>query len=295
MKKILFIFWLCFINLTQAQESFSVYFDSNKFELNKLEINKLDAWMKQNHEVKIVGANGFCDEDGSMGLNDTLAQKRIDFVYRYMQSKIVFRADFKTRNFGKLHQLSKIKAQNRRVTLYYILAKDLDKEDEILGVKKEILKIIKKKIKFPEKLSFETPNGSKTEMQMDTLFMKKINEAAIGEKLKIENLNFIINTFAIVAESRVKLYEILYVLQNNPDLKIEIQGHICCMPSDKQDLSTQRAKAIYQFLVANNIPKSQLSYKGFGSTKPIFSIPETHETERAANRRVEIEILDNRP
>ncbi|OXA72079.1 cell envelope biogenesis protein OmpA [Flavobacterium branchiophilum NBRC 15030 = ATCC 35035] len=295
MKKILCFMWMCFGVVVHAQESFSVYFDSNQYMLNVLEIKKLDAWMQQNHEVKIVGTNGFCDEDGSTGLNDTLAQKRIDFVYRYMQSKIKFRADFKTRNFGKLHQLSKIKAQNRRVTLYYILAKDLDKENDILGIKKEEVPLIKKKIQFPEKLMFENPNGSKTEMAMDTLFMKKINEAQVGEKLKIENLNFIINTFAVVNESRVKLYEILFVIQNNPQLKIEIQGHICCMPSDKQDLSTQRAKAIYQFLVANNIPKSQLSYKGFGSTKPIFSIPETHETERAANRRVEIEILDNRP
>jgi outer membrane protein OmpA-like peptidoglycan-associated protein len=80
------------------------------------------------------------------------------------------------------------------------------------------------------------------------------------------------------------------VLTNNPNLKIEIQGHLCCMTTDRLDLSTQRAKAIYNFLVKNNIAKERLTYKGFGSSKPIYPLPEKDEKERAANRRIEIEI-----
>ena len=41
------------------------------------------------------------------------------------------------------------------------------------------------------------------------------------------------------------------------------------------------------------IPKSRLSYQGFGSTQPIFPLPEKNEAERAANRRVEILITEN--
>jgi outer membrane protein OmpA-like peptidoglycan-associated protein len=123
--------------------------------------------------------------------------------------------------------------------------------------------------------------------------MNKVNKAKAGEKLKIENLNFIINTFAVVPESRGKMYELLLVLQNNSQLKIEIQGHLCCMPNDRLDLSTQRAKAIYNFLVSNQIYPARLSYKGFGSTQPIYPIPEKNEAERAANRRVEILIVEN--
>jgi flagellar motor protein MotB len=65
------------------------------------------------------------------------------------------------------------------------------------------------------------------------------------------------------------------------------------MPNDRLDLSTQRAKAIYSFLVANEIYPGRLSYKGFGSTQPIYSLPEKDEKERAANRRVEILIVQN--
>ena len=89
------------------------------------------------------------------------------------------------------------------------------------------------------------------------------------------------------------MYELLTVLQLNPTLKIQIQGHLCCNVVDKKDLSGQRAKAIYNFLVANEVSKSRLSHVGFGGTKALFPIPEKSESERAANRRVEILIIQN--
>jgi outer membrane protein OmpA-like peptidoglycan-associated protein len=123
--------------------------------------------------------------------------------------------------------------------------------------------------------------------------MRKVNTAKAGEKLTIQNLEFQLNTFAVVPQSRARLFELLLVMQNNPDLKIEIHGHLCCQPVDRVDLSTKRAKAVYGFLVANDIDKTRLSYKGFGSTQPIYALPEKNDAERAANRRVEILIVEN--
>lgn len=277
-----------------AQEKLTVYFDSNKFELSSLENTKLNSWISGNKNNKIVAIHGFTDEDGTNGFNDTLAQKRVNFIFNTVKNQIKIREDFKTRSFGENFTQSKDKAENRRVIIYYILEKDLPREDEILGIKKEIVEAKPKpEIVYPEKLVFENPNGTKSEFKLDTTFMKKVGEAKAGEKLKIDNLNFIINTFAVVPESRGKLYELLLVLQKNPSLKIEIQGHLCCMPVDRTDLSTQRAKAIYNFLLNHDIPKDRLSYKGFGSSMPIYSLPEKDEQERAANRRVEILIVEN--
>lgn len=277
-----------------AQEQFSVYFDSNKFEVTTKEKETLNQWILENGKSKIVAINGFTDEDGTTTSNDTLAQKRVDFILKTIKDKVKIREDFKTRSFGELHLHSKVKAENRKVTIFYLLEKDLVREDEILGIKNEIpIEIPKKEIVYPEKLVFENPNGTKSEYKLDRAFMKKVGDSQVGEKLKIENLNFMINTFIVVNESRGKLYELLLVLQKNPNLKIEIQGHLCCMPVDRTDLSTQRAKAIHNFLVSNKIDKTRLSYKGFGSTLPIHSLPEKDETQRAANRRVEILIVEN--
>ena len=277
-----------------AQEQFTLYFESNKFELNSKENEKLNAWISDNKNNKIVAIHGFTDEDGTNGFNDTLAQKRVNCIFNSVKNQIKIREDFKTRSFGESFNQFNDKAENRRVNIYYILEKNIVREDEILGIKKEIVEDKPKpEIFYPEKLVFENPNGTKSEFKLDRAFMKKVGEAKTGEKLKIDNLNFVINTFGVVQESRGKLYELLLVLQKNPSLKIEIQGHLCCMPVDRTDLSTQRAKAIYNFLIANDVSLARLSYKGFGSSDPIYPLPEKDEKERAANRRVEILIVEN--
>ena len=295
LRKIATVYILFITANLLAQEQVSIYFDSNKFELTKKEQNKLNQWILANNNNKIVAIHGYTDEDGTSGFNDTLAQKRVDFIFQNIKDQIKIREDFKTLSFGEKFHQSENKAENRKVTIYYIFEKDIPRENEILGLKPLVAveELPKPVIDYPEKLIFENPNGTKSEFKLDRVFMNRVNSAKVGEKLKIENLNFIINTFAVVNESRGKMYELLLVLQNNPQLKIEIQGHLCCMPNDRLDLSTQRAKAIYNFLVSNQIYPARLSYKGFGSTQPIYPLPEKNEAERAANRRVEILILDN--
>ena len=295
MKFISILIFLLFANVLIAQEQFSVFFESNKFDLTAIEKNTLDQWITANKTAKIVGIYGFTDEDGSSGYNDTLARNRINSIYNLIKDKIKIRDDFKTRSFGKLHQMSKIKAENRKVTLFYLAEKDLVRENEILGIEEKaaIVPKPKPKVNYPEKLIFENPNGTKSEYNLDVAFMSKVGDAKAGEKLKIENLNFRINTYIVVPESVGKMYELLVVLNANPKLKIEIQGHLCCMPTDKTNLSTQRAKAINNFLVHNGIDEKRLTFKGFGSTEPIYPIPEKDEAQRAANRRVEVLIVEN--
>jgi flagellar motor protein MotB len=83
-------------------------------------------------------------------------------------------------------------------------------------------------------------------------------------------------------------------MEENPKLKIEIQGHICCqLVSDINDVSTARAKTIYSYLIRNKIDRKRMTFKGFGISKPIHKIPEKNETEADENRRVEILIVEN--
>lgn len=290
---IYYIFFLLLINMSFAQEQFSIYFESNKHQPVVKENRRLQQWILENPTSKIVAINGYTDEDGTSGFNDTLAKKRVDFIFNEVKNYIKIREDFKSRSFGENFKQDANKAENRKVTIYYILEKDLPRENEILGIKEETIIEPKVEIEYPEKLVFDNPNGTKSEFKLDREFMKKVGNATVGEKLKIDNLNFIVNTFAVVPESRGKLYELLLVMQSNPKLKIEIQGHLCCMPTDRVDLSTKRAKSVYGFLIANEVYSARLSYKGFGSTQPIYPLPEKNEAERAANRRVEIVIVEN--
>jgi outer membrane protein OmpA-like peptidoglycan-associated protein len=282
------------IQMATGQQQFSVYFDTNKFSVTATENQRLDQWISENSKVKIVAINGFTDKDGSSELNDSLAQKRVDFIYKTIENKVAIRSDFKSRSFGEKHLQQLDKSKNRRVDVYYILEKDLPRENEILGIEEAIIvEKPKPEIRYPDVFQVQNPNGTVSDFTLDVAFMQKITKAKSGEKLQLDNLNFQFNTFAITNESRGKLYELLLVMMQNPKLKIEIQGHICCNSSVKETLSTQRAKAIKGFLKSQGIENSRVTYKGFGSTQPLFPLPENNEQERAANRRVEILIVEN--
>lgn len=122
---------------------------------------------------------------------------------------------------------------------------------------------------------------------------RQVKKAKVGDKIRLENLNFIGGTAKLVPESEPVLEGLLKVMRNFPDLKIDIQGHICCDKYKDHELSRQRAKMVYEYLRKGGIDKSRISYHNFGGSRPIYIIPEASEAQREINRRVEIEIIEN--
>ncbi len=62
----------------------------------------------------------------------------------------------------------------------------------------------------------------------------------VGDKIRLENLNFIGGSDKLLPESEPVLEELLQVLTDNPKLKIQIQGHVCCYRKDPADISRKR-------------------------------------------------------
>jgi len=267
-----------------SQEQFAVYFDSNKFNITKSEELKLQKWLEANKEIKVVAINGYTDEDGSNGFNDTLAKKRVDFIYNYIKDKIKIRDDFKSRSFGENFNQSKNKAENRKTTIYYLLPKDIPRENEILGIKPtpavvepiEIIPIEEEAMNFPE----------------NATLAEKVVLSQKGTLIRLKDINFYINTFAMMPSSKPSIDELISVLKKYPKIKIEIQGHICCVNKDFKNLSLDRARQIKRVLVSEGIAEKRIQVKGFGVSKPKFPIPEKNEFEAERNRRVEIMILE---
>ncbi|WP_333696240.1 OmpA family protein [Flavobacterium sp.] len=119
-----------------------------------------------------------------------------------------------------------------------------------------------------------------------------VNLAQKNQFFELKGLNFYGGSDKILPQSFPVLEDLLQVLLKNQNLKIEIHGHICCFTNDTEEISLLRAQAVYKYLVANGIDELRLSYKGFGSSKPVYPLPEKNEEERVANRRVEILILE---
>lgn len=112
-----------------------------------------------------------------------------------------------------------------------------------------------------------------------------------GEKIALRNVFFNSGKWELLEESQYELDKLAELLEENPELRIELGGHTDNVgkSEDNQRLSEMRAKAVYEYLTAKGIAPSRLAYKGYGETQPI----ETNDTEegRSANRRTEIKVL----
>ncbi|WP_396145929.1 OmpA family protein [Flavobacterium sp.] len=280
-KKILLLLFIV-VHFSNAQERFVVYFDNNKFELNKTEQAKFDKWILENKTSKILSITGSTDEVGSSGFNDTLSQKRVNSIYSKVNGKIKIREDFKSISLGEKGATSPNKAENRKAIIHYILEKDLARENEILGIKPKV--VVEEEIVPIEEETMNFPEGATLE--------DKIGLSTKGTLIRLEDINFHINTFAIIPSSKKSIDELIYVLKKYPKLKIEIQGHICCVNKDARNLSLDRARQVKRILMSEGIDDKRVKVKGFGVSKPKFAIPEKSEFEAGRNRRVEIMILD---
>lgn len=124
-------------------------------------------------------------------------------------------------------------------------------------------------------------------------FEKIVELAAIKANVPVvlKNIFFKTNEFALLDQSKVELEKLLDFLNKNSSVKIEIGGHTDNVGSDElnKKLSENRAKSVYTYLVESGVNANRLSYKGYGSSKPIAA--NTSEEGRAENRRTEFKII----
>lgn len=113
------------------------------------------------------------------------------------------------------------------------------------------------------------------------------------EKIILQNIQFETGKWQLNADAQAALKIIVNYLKSNPGISIQINGHTDNVGKDDDNLflSTQRAKAVVEFLIREDISAQRLAYKGFGASMPIGD----NQTEegRAKNRRTEMVILSN--
>lgn len=118
--------------------------------------------------------------------------------------------------------------------------------------------------------------------------LKPIKE---GERIVLRNIFYETDKYALKKESRVELDKLVDLMEKNPGLKIEISGHTDNVGSQQynRELSLNRARSVYDYLMKQDIAKERLSYEGYGFSQPI----DTNDTPegRANNRRTEFEVI----
>lgn len=260
MKKTVCTLFIIMSMLSYSQKKLEIYFDFDKFNLNQEAIKKINSWIAEGKNYEVLKLYGFCDSKGTNAYNDTLALKRVHQVYNFLkESNIEVKKDIEIRGFGEDFEQSKVQGENRRVTLIF-------QEKEPIVFEKRPIEILKERITTSKK----------------------------GDLIKLPNFYFFNNSAKIVPKSLPILYELLCIMSENPNLKIEIQGHICCKsPQQYEAVSTARARTVYNYLILNKINRNRMTFKGYGVSRPVHPIPEKNTLEEEENRRVEILIIEN--
>jgi OOP family OmpA-OmpF porin len=108
----------------------------------------------------------------------------------------------------------------------------------------------------------------------------------------IEGINFKTGSADILPGSYVLLDRAAKVLQDYPDVKLEISGHTDSRGKAdyNRDLSQRRADAVKTYFVTRGVASERLQSIGYGPTRPIAN--NKTQSGRATNRRTEFRLIN---
>jgi OOP family OmpA-OmpF porin len=94
----------------------------------------------------------------------------------------------------------------------------------------------------------------------------------------------------VAGESFIPLAEVLTILKNDEQLKLNIAAHSDNKGTPARNMfwSEKRAKAVAEYFIANGISSNRIVYKGYGDTQPVAD--NNTEAGRSKNRRVELKL-----
>ena len=210
-------------------------------------------------------------------------RQMLNVVVLDKKSKEMINADITIVHFNKDYKPDTIINQKNSSLFLPVVRGDYY---EIVAIKKNYL-IGKKNFRVNE-------NDSLINIKME------LQNVEVGSNFELENVYFQGGKAVFVGSSMQSLRKLYFLMKDNKNLKIEIQGHVN-LPNQAvhlkpekyyNQLSVARAKAVYDYLVKRGIDKERMDYQGFGYSKMIYPNARS-PLEMQKNRRVEIKIIDN--
>jgi len=136
--------------------------------------------------------------------------------------------------------------------------------------------------------NFVVPSASDYQVIYKNIVLNKMD---IGSKVILKNIFFDTDKDSLRNESYAELSRLKTMLDNFPNLKVEISGHTDNVGNApyNQGLSERRASSVINYLVKEGILLERLTFLGHGYNQPIAS-NETPEG-RQLNRRTEFKII----
>ncbi len=125
-----------------------------------------------------------------------------------------------------------------------------------------------------------------------------LEKVKAGAKIVLNNIFFDSNKAILRKESNLEIEKVIKLMQDYPEVKIEVSGHTDSKGNDAANLalSQQRSQAVVTALVKKGIPAKRLVAKGYGESQPIAAnlLPNGKPDLKGMqqNRRVELKIIE---
>jgi outer membrane protein OmpA-like peptidoglycan-associated protein len=273
----------------RATDTFKLYFDLGVPRLSASTEKKIDLLI---YNDKIITGStvmiiGYADYLGTEGFNKSLSMERAKNVKNYLVKYGINADDIKLcEGKGEVHR-------------------DVARQKDGFPTDRRVDIVVNNRTfrpAPPEKKKIPVKPKRDTARTVSITSFEEIKNMKPGSAFRLNNVYFPADRHVIKPESKETLEKLYTVLRDNPNLKISIEGHVCCIKDapDALDIDTyeptlsiNRAKAIYNYLVGRGIEASRLKYIGFGRSRPVIPDEQT-EQDAEKNRRVEIRVVENK-
>ena len=276
MTRLFSLLFLLFSVVSFAQEDeevHSIFFEFDKYNLKEEQANAVVAFVSKidTSRIESVQIFGYCDDRGKDQYNYTLSTNRANtvknkLIERGIKSKIIITLEGKGRimlDEDMQTNVPEARSKNRRV-------------DVVVNFKP----IVIEDLKIP---------GVYSTIKKDRI---------VGDRIYLDHVLFERGSSQLTYKAKKELDRIALELHKYKNIHFEIQGHVCCTPTfqkeavdrdtKKRELSTNRAKRVYNYFLMKRISKVRMSYKGYGNTQSL-------KQGSTLDRRVELLITKNEP
>jgi outer membrane protein OmpA-like peptidoglycan-associated protein len=254
---LLFLLFVGLNSSAQVTKTLHLYFHVGDYSLTKQSKKSLDSLSNgvSGGDLLITNISAFCDTIGSIEMNRSLANNRLETVYNYVttrgeivNSKNAFGEEYPLDNSVKNYR------NWRRVDVSYIVSQPVRVEE------------------------VEIPSSNKfANVILDSLVANTSDAIVL-------DIQFVPGQDVLLPGSEIEIWRLYDFLSANPKAFAFIRGHVCC--ANDPFLSAARAYAVYTMLTNQGISPTRLKYQGFSNTMP--RAEEIDEESRQLNRRVDV-------
>ena len=121
---------------------------------------------------------------------------------------------------------------------------------------------------------------------------------AVGDSIVVRipaTFTFDAGSATVKPQTDATLLEIARTVKTRSQTYVDVYAHTDTSgtPQINQALSDKRAAAVATYLAGHGVAKARIASRGYGESAPLYNL-EADETQKAANRRIEIRLVPYR-